>query len=313
MSSSKHPVAQALEEALQNQSFDTLEELQAFAQAFMNQQNHQAPEEFHGLSPEQMHKVLHMPFDCPELVEFQDRVPLADCQDTPFFWLFAQLIEAIGEKGLKPTATGNLPRNLCRSLVPLYREKFSHMKHGWIGPINTEADFQELNTVRVVAELAGLIRKYRGKFILSQKCRNLLTKHEGSELYPFILKTSLRKYNWGYQDGHAELAFIQHSALFSIYLLHKYGDTPRPIEFYSDAFLNAFPMILHEVPPSDYHFNEPAEVISRAYQLRVLDRFASFMGLAQLHYAPNPDSTSYMDKELVTVTKTPLLDQCWKF
>jgi len=42
--------------------------------------------------------------------------------------------------------------------------------------INREEDFFELHVTRLVAELAGLIRKYKGRFILSHDCRSLLNR-----------------------------------------------------------------------------------------------------------------------------------------
>ena len=98
--------------------------------------------------------------------------------------------------------------------------------------------------------LAGLIRKYKGRFILSRDCRRLLAGDGMTTIYPKLLKAYVEQFNWAYRDGHTELRFIQQAFLFTLYLLIRYGDTWRAQAFYEDAFLRAFPIALDDVPPS---------------------------------------------------------------
>jgi len=104
--------AEALRKALEGRQFNSLQETQAFLDQITQQQNRRQLDEFHGLSPEQMHQMLNFPFASPGLVRFPevlDATPAA-----PILTLFQQLMDAIGEQGLKPTAKGNLPRKVCR-------------------------------------------------------------------------------------------------------------------------------------------------------------------------------------------------------
>ena len=63
--------------------------------------------------------------------------------------LFQQLTDAIGDQGLKPTAKGNLPRNLCRK-----------------------------------AALGDLIRNYKGRLILSHDYRRFPAGDGMTATYP---------------------------------------------------------------------------------------------------------------------------------
>lgn len=54
-----------LKELLKGQSFASLEEANAFLSRHMRQRNQAPTDDFHGLSPEQMHRYLHFPFDTP--------------------------------------------------------------------------------------------------------------------------------------------------------------------------------------------------------------------------------------------------------
>jgi hypothetical protein len=65
----------ALHESIASKPFSSLEETQAFVAQFMTQRNRSARNEFAGLSPEQMHRILHFPFDSPDLVTVAKLLP----------------------------------------------------------------------------------------------------------------------------------------------------------------------------------------------------------------------------------------------
>src|SRR4030065_213567 len=107
---SGHPPSEAREvldelgQMIKGQSFASLEELQAFTDRFMRQRNQAPLADFHGLSPDQMPRFLHFPFDSPNLVTYATVV--AGEPRAPILALFHLLAEAIGERGCQATATG---------------------------------------------------------------------------------------------------------------------------------------------------------------------------------------------------------------
>lgn len=90
----------------------------------------------------------------------------------PIVTLFQLLAEAIGSQGLKPTAASNLPQRFLREAGLAYWSEEGYKKQTEFGDIRTEPDFYDIHATRIVAELAGLVRKYKGKFILSRECRH---------------------------------------------------------------------------------------------------------------------------------------------
>lgn len=153
-------MSELLRKALEGRQFNSLEEAQTFLHQHTQQQNRRQLDEFYGLSPEQMHQMLNFPFASPGLVRFPevlDATPAA-----PILTLFQQLTDAIGEQGLKPTARGNLPRNFCREAALAYWGEQRYQEKTRYGGINCEKDFDDLHVTRLVAELAGLIRKIQG-------------------------------------------------------------------------------------------------------------------------------------------------------
>lgn len=278
--------------------------MEAFATQHIQQRNQQSLDDFHGLSPEQMYRVLHFPFDAPELVtipEVLDTNPTA-----PILTLFSMLTEAIGEQGLKPTAKGNLPRNLCREAALTYWGEQTYQKRTRFGGINREDDFHDLHVTRLVAELAGLIRKYKGRFILSRDCRRLLAENGLAAVYPKLFRTYTEQFNWAYRDGYPDLRFIQSAFLFTLYLLTRQGDTWQPQAFYEDAFLRAFPSVLDEVPPNEICSQE--DIVRRCYTMRTLTDFAGFFGLADVE----PTSDDIMNREY-RAKALPLLGEAVQF
>ncbi len=297
-------MSESLRKALEGRQFNSLGEAQTFLDQITQQQNHRQLDEFHGLSPEQMYQILNFPFASQGLVRFEDVLdanPVA-----PVLTLFKLLADAIGEQGLKPTAKGNLPRNFCREAALVYRGEQRHQENTRYEGINREEDFDDLHVTRLVAELTGLIRKYKGRFILSRDCRRLLAGDGMTTIYPKLFRAYVEQFNWAYRDGYPELRFMQSAFLFTLYLLTHYGDAWRPHVFYEDAFLGAFPRLLDEVPPSQVI--SPEETVRSGYTWRSLVHFAGFLGLATVE--PVSDKLMYREYR---VKSLPLLGQIVQF
>jgi hypothetical protein len=226
-------------EAAGNREFQSLEELQAFADDYMGGRNRAPIEDFHGLSAEQMQQLLYERFDSPSLVTFPET--LATEPRAPAASLFEWLARAIADGELKPTAKGNLPRQICRDIAERYRKGWPYPGRRLEPSVNSELDFEELHAVRLLAEQAGLVRKYKGKFILSRECRGLLEADGLNTIYPRLFMTYARTFNWGYRDGYPALGFLQQSSLFTLYLLQLHGEAPKSRRFYEDAFLSPSP------------------------------------------------------------------------
>lgn len=295
----------ALRELLKGQNFGSLDEANAFISQHMQRQNHAVIDDFHGLSSEQMHRFLHFPFETPELVSFPTCLDFSP--EAPILRLFNLLVDAIGDDGLKTTATGNLPRNFCREAAKSFWGEKEYTLWSRHGELRSEDEFAELNVTRLVAGLAGLIRKYKGKFIIGKECRKLLTEEGMAGVYPRLLRAFAKEYNWGYVDRWEEIPMVQHSFLFTLHLLNKYGAEWRLNHFYEDNFLKAFPMVLREAPHTP-EFYSPEKSLRNCYSWRCLERFAGFMGLVEIE-RDRDDRYS----EDFRLRKLPLLDHVVHF
>lgn len=294
-----------VEEKLESGELSSLDEAQAVVDAFMQQKNSVPLAEFHGLSPEQMYRFLYFPLESPSFVQFGEYGAVHPTT-APVLTLFSLLAEAVGEKGLTSTARGNLPQRFCREAALSFWGQEKYDDRTKYGAIRSEMDFFDMHCLRLVAELAGLVRKYKGKFILSAKCRKKIASHGVGAVYPDLFMAYVQKFNWAYRDGYQEVTFFQQAFLFTLFLLQKYGGKSRPQSFYEDIFLKAFPDMSCEVEKTPYQTVE--ETISRAYFYRTLKHFAEFFGLAELQeISVGTVPVRY------EVKKLPLLDQFVSF
>jgi hypothetical protein len=158
----------------------------------------------------------------------------------------------------------------------------------------------------LVAELAGLIKKYRGRFILGRECRTLRADHGPGGIYPRLLRSYIRDFNWAYRDRYPDLGFIQSSFLFTLFLLNLHGGEWLPEVYYEDAFLRAFPGVLSEVAPTPYF--TPEQTVRSCYSHRTLVNFAAFLGLAEVE-----STTKEPYDRLYRVRKRPLLAEAVRF
>ncbi len=298
-------IVNEVEEKLESGELSSLDEAQTLVDAFMQQKNSAPLAEFHGLSPEQMYKVLYFPFESPSLVQFGE-YGAVDSTTAPVLTLFSLLAEAVGEKGLTPTAKGNLPQRFCREAALSFWGQEEYEDRTKYGAIRSEMDFFDMHCLRLVAELAGLVRKYKGKFILSVKCRKKIASHGVGAVYPDLFMAYVQKFNWGYRDGYQEIPFFQQAFLFTLFLLQKYGGKSRTQSFYEDIILKAFPDLSREVKETPYQTVE--ETISRLYFYQTLKHFAEFFGLAELQKISEGTFP-----ERYEVKKLPLLDQFVSF
>lgn len=292
-----------IEQALRENEFGSLEEVNAFISTLVKGRNQSPSQYFQGLSPDQMRRFIAFPFDSPDLITYAE-APEAALR-TPIMRVFALLVEGIGEKGLKPTETGKLPRNFVRAAELAYNGEEYFKEFAPYKGARTELDFRELHVIRLLSELAGLTRKFQGKFVLTGKFKTLRAKKGLAAVYPLLLRAYTTRYNWAYLGYDDDLPLIQQSFLYTVYLLQRFGAEWRETAFYEDLFMTAYPQTLDEVNPTTY--GTPEKILRSAYKSRALDNFASFLGLAEMR------SIGERQEYCHEIRKLPLIDEVIKF
>lgn len=249
------------------------EELQMKLNALMERKNNDGIEQFFGLSPNDMQKVLYVPFSLSNtLFVFK---PDEEClKEHPFLkevLFFLKKLKDLGE--LKGTQLGNLPRNFVQEFYHLFH---SQEGHGLI-PYREE-DLYQLSRLKTVLMECKVIKKRNNKFSLTQKGLKVLEANSQTELFSELVTSWARSYNWAHDDRMNQILFIQQSAVFNFYLLHKMAQDWVLDEELGNAYLNAFPFLAEEVKSS---FWGPKKEIRSAFVLRFLERFCLPLGFVE--------------------------------
>ncbi len=303
-SSNLPPNVQAMLDGLKQQPFERIEDAQAAANDAISALNANPMDDFAGLSPGQMHHVLYRPFDSPDLLVWPD--PLGVMPSGEAIELATGLAEALGREGVKRTAKDNLPRQLCRELMARWQNIADDDVGFDPGRLHSELDYGLLHRVRLAMELGGLIRKYKGRFLLTRSGSDRFERHGPAGLYPALLQSYASRLNWGYDDGFPEVPMLQHSFLFTLHLLQQFGAVWRPTTFYAEAVLRAFPPLIRDFV--DDHYFTAEETFGRAYALRTLARFAAPFGLIEFNSFDPDDYRSPRQ-----VRRLPLLAEVVQF
>jgi len=277
-----NPARQAREElqdAMKEQKFESLEDAQAFVTQHMEMKNSRPLDEFGGLSPYQMHRLLQFPFESPDVIRFNFDSAVSTLKEVPILHLLTLIVDSLGEKGLKPTATGNLPRKVSREIAQLYLSEKEHARFTRLGNFMSEDDVPDLKQTRLVAKLAGLIRLYRGRILASKECKQMIAVSNWPGLFQKLFMTYIQKFNWAWPNGFIEVPFFQQSFAVTLYFLHKFGADSREGDFYAERFVAAFPMLTNDILDTEYMTAE--KLLQQAYSSQVLDSFGEIMGLVK--------------------------------
>jgi hypothetical protein len=280
-------LADDIGDALTEREFDSDEERDAFVARLIAKRNAAPLDDFDGLSADDMRRLLHDPFGTDGPLVIAD-LPRA-APRSALLHLVLALAEELGDAGLKATAKGNLPRAYVLAALERYREA------GWqVSPylsVRSEVDFARLHVARLVARMAGLVTLRSGRWHVTRALRRTLDRSGAAGVYAALFRAFATEYAWNSADAYPDLDIVQASWAYSLLQVLRHGATWRDGAFYAERFLRAFPQTVDEAALDLRWRNwprEPHDVVRSAYELRVLRRFADFLGLAEIERGASP-------------------------
>ena len=113
---------------LQGQEFDSLDDSQDFVDDYVVGHSSQGVDDFHVLSPDDMHQLLYQPFGETQVVTFNSS-QLPEFSHFSVVYLTLELAKLMGVGGLKPTAKGNLPQKVVKQLYQAYSQVIKKPKY----------------------------------------------------------------------------------------------------------------------------------------------------------------------------------------
>jgi len=264
---------------MEGQHFESLEQAQAVASAFMERKNSQPQPAFLGLSPEQMHRVLHRPLvDTNDIVGLNADMPREDYAAAPVVIETLYFLRRLKDlQPLKSTAKGNLPLAFAREL----HDKFPEIPDTPSFRITSEEDDPKLLTLRRILDLCGWIKKRHNKFSLTRKGQHIVNNGFEPNDFLNLLNSYMFKFNWGFRDLYPPLGIIQQSVIFACYFLNKKAGMFVHTDELGECFIRAYPMVLEELegyPAIDSH----EQTVRDVFALRFVERFCEYFGLVEI-------------------------------
>ncbi len=252
------------------------------------------------VSPETVDQLVRDPFGntspvCLKRMEEDayQRIPLLNSVR-----YLADMIEKEGS--LKLTQTGNLQRKV---IIELYQQRFFPKTSDFdimdYKKAVNERDLRTVSLTRFLLELSGLIRKSKGKFLLTRKWEQVKTDND--KLLRLIFETFTQKLNWAYFDGYRSGNAGQFAFGVSLALVDKFGSHRLGCEMYGEAYYNIFPWLLEDFVDSPVRTME--EYAVACYSLRTFERFLEYFGLVNVYR----DEKDYF--KAVEIEKTDLFNK----
>ena len=289
-----------VQDHLAGQEFSSLEELEWELRRFSENQNSLPKASFLGLSPRQMHSALYHVFTLRnEIFDFECKDPERLLKVPLVEQALYFLGELQGVGSLKATSKGNLPR----AFVMGFHDAFFAKNLDWVP--NRESDLFQLEQLKNILILAGLIKKRANKFSLTKKGERLLGKRDLEGLFDELTLAFFNKLNWADWDLYSELALIQLGAVFNIHLLNKMAQDWVLDKELGQAYLRAFPNLIYEVRVS---YLSPEEEVIKSFSNRFLDRVCIPMGWVQ-----SKERAGKSIEEEVYYRVSPFFKNCFKF
>ena len=182
------------------------ERLGELSESLIGSINARPMDDLGGLTPARVHALLSQDWEGdPGPLQFDDTLQSADLRGSKLLrdaQLFLRVLEEEG--GTRATQAGNLNR----AFVERMRAEGDWGGDWWAIPdddrkVVNEQDIPALHELRVLLELASLIRKRKGTFVVMRSARKWLEEERAGELFGHLFRTQFGLMNLGYGDGFA--------------------------------------------------------------------------------------------------------------
>ncbi len=271
----------------------------------MSLPHHTPLEVFSGLTAYSMDRLLEDPYGKQSPVQLRQTIENETLDQVPLFRVIEEYLKILQrDQFIQLTPLGALPKKV---LVELYNHRLlldKSVEHG-IQKLTKEADWMALNSARLAAQYAGLVRKANNRLTLTKKASKLLEKGQRSELFRDFFEAYTDKLSWNIHDGYPREPIGQLGWAYAVYTLHLYGVTPRPQSFYAELYFKAFP---HFLAIFQARWRTVEAQSNSCFMVRTFARFLLRFGCIELeadYIRASSDSG--------LVTRTPVLEQLFVF
>lgn len=289
-------------EALLHQGpYGSIDELNFRLQNLMKAHNELSDPKMGNLSPNQANKLIYSKWEGSDsTIKLNENLVLSDLQEARFLLNARIFLEALAnQEGDTATAKGNLNRKFTKLIFERMHWRPGHKEDTIrFNKVLNEHDVWPLHIVRIICELARLVRKRKRKFLVTNKGQQLLAEQKAGELYTLLFRTFFRQFNLSYLDSLSECYGLQGTIAYSLYRLKKVATSWQTPDSLVQSIL--LPKVREQVQQSLSVYIKPCWFIE-ARLLRPLEDF----GLLDCSY---DDAYKGLTRRPEKVRKTGLFD-----
>lgn len=262
------------------------ESLIRFLNDMITLQNTTSIAKFNGFTAEQMFQMINSPLgkECPVQLR---KLSNSEIEEIPFLKQALYLLRFLSEKELKLTPQGYIPPKLVKELYELGLSDWSADSYKQ----KLESRVEVVQVLRIALKECGFIKVRDGKMSLTTKGGRII-KDYNALLYALMVFL-LFEFNTGYFDLNNDIEIGNVGRLYSLWLLHHYGDIWRQKNFYAEAYFKAFPGL------------SPSE----CYEFRTFDRVFHYIGLCDINQTKEDRGIDFGSK----TRKREILDKIFTF
>ncbi len=187
-------------EELRLGNLESPEDVEAHVARLMEAYNTAPQAELGAISPDQARVLLQEGLEGTGVLGLAEDLPVEELESSNFLANARAFLARVVEMGGAPaTAAGNLKRSFVAEMLEVLRleEGYADQLHRMNKVIN-EADVWPLHGLRVNLELAGLLRKRKGKFVPTRKGRALAEPAAAGQLFAHLFRTHFGEFNLSY-------------------------------------------------------------------------------------------------------------------
>ena len=210
--------------------------------------------------------------------DFLDKEEIA----APILKQVDMLLDAVGEKGLKLTAKGNLPTKIVKELTLCCPTLSEGRYLKWTKRFLEEEQVPVMRA-RVVCEIGKLLKVSKGKIVHSSMSE---AYRDASEAEKFIyLIWQFTKVNLGYFDRMQEESLSSGVSLIMMQMVRDRPKMFREANVYTAFLLDAFPQVAdaieEQILPESYFSEDPYDEFEQMVQIRLFKNFFIPFGLVE--------------------------------
>lgn len=211
----------AVEGILNDPRFTSMDQITAALEAVMKIHNESPQPAFAGLSPAQVYLLMQSTWeDASDAFYIRQDLSASELANVSIYKNALTTLRGLGDDGVAATKTGAFSTAFVRQMVQEMDyeglDKQRQMTRRFF-----EEDFGMIAKLRYLLTYAGLIRKYKGRFVRTKKAMEFMHEERAGELYAMLLRTLYLKYDIGFPSYPAEFTVLQTALPYAAYILGR--------------------------------------------------------------------------------------------